>query len=131
MNRLLTAHPTNCKKAKDLWSWVRMDLLRNLGLHLGAEIGFVDVQHIACRRWHIENPSNLRDEGRTRRPSPFGSKREQPDLSGPLNHGTSRSRHVLNRLRRREVLETQKQDALRQGRELLHSKLARAEEANR
>ena len=45
------------KKVKDLGTRVRMDLLRNLSLHLGAEIGFVDVQHVTCRGRNIGNRS--------------------------------------------------------------------------
>ena len=61
------------KKVKDLGTGVRMDLLRNLSLHLGAEIGFVDVQHVTCRGRNIGNRSNLRDERPTGRPyTPIG-----------------------------------------------------------
>src|SRR4029079_1057067 len=56
------------KKVKDLGTRVRMDLLRNLSLHLGAEIGLVDVQHVTCRGRNIGNRSNLRDERATGRP---------------------------------------------------------------
>ena len=88
------------KKVKDLGTRVRMDLLRNLSLHLGAEIGFVDVQHVTCRGRNIGNRSNLRDERPTGRPYAHWAKREQPDLSGPLNHSASRRRCVLRRLGR-------------------------------
>src|SRR6185295_14423488 len=69
------------KKVKDLRSWVRMDLPRYLGFHLGAEIGFVHVQHITCCRRDVRNGANLRDECPSGRAYPLGSKREQPDLS--------------------------------------------------
>ena len=77
------------KKVKDLGTRVRMDLLRNLSLHLGAEIGFVHVQHVTCRGRNIGNRSNLRDERPTGRPYAHWAKREQPDLSGPLNDSAS------------------------------------------
>ena len=56
------------KKVKDLGTRVRMDLLRNLSLHLGAEIRFVDLQHVTGRGRNIGNRSYLRDEGATGRP---------------------------------------------------------------
>jgi hypothetical protein len=37
------------QEVKDLGTGMRMDLPRNLRLHLWAEIGFVDVQHVTCR----------------------------------------------------------------------------------